>query len=450
MPRFTNSLRARLVLSGVIAVLLAAGAVAAVLGTAFERTVVDAFDRRLTDDLAMLAGLITADAGGAARLRSEPLDARYAKALSGHYSVARHGSQVFRSRSLWDADLSLTPGERAPGPGQAVALRNIAGPLEQTLRTASQAITLPGVDGPVYLLVASDVSDTLNAIVRFRILAALAGAIVAAALVLALFVQTSYGLRPLWRIHAALETFRRGESQQLDGRFFPAEIRPLAEELNSLLRHHERMVVRARTGAGDLAHALKTPMSVLLAAAERRDTNITDLVGEQVQRMRTSIDRHLSVTTPVDSQARANVAAVASSLQRMLAQVYRERALEFEFRIDPGLCFHGSADDLEEMLGNLLDNACKWAHHKVGVAAEMPGHGVLRISVTDDGPGIADDELEGALARGARLDEKVPGSGFGLSIVATLAASYGGEFRLDQLPHPGLRAILQLPGSHPS
>lgn len=447
MLHFADSLRARLVLSGVVAVLLAAGAVAAVLGTAFERAVVDAFERRLIDDLAMLAGLVTADTDGAARLRSEPLDTRYANALSGHYWVARHGSQLFRSRSLWDADLSIAPDEGALAAGQTATFRNIDGPLDQTLRTASQAVTIAGVDGPVYLLVASDVGGTLNAIVRFQILAALAGAIVAAALVLVLFVQTSYGLRPLRRIREALETFQRGESQQLDGQFFPAEIRPLAEELNSLLLHHERMVARARTGAGDLAHALKTPLSVLLAAAERDDTNITSLVAEQVQRMRTSIDRHLSVTTPVDSQSRADVAAVALSLQRMFAQVYRDRDLEFELRFDAGLRFHGSEDDLEDMLGNLLDNACKWAHRNVGVQAAMRDTGMLCIVVTDDGPGIAGDDIDGALARGARLDEKVPGSGLGLSIVATLAASYGGEFRLERLQDAGLRATLQLPGS---
>jgi signal transduction histidine kinase len=263
---------------------------------------------------------------------------------------------------------------------------------------------------------------------------------------LVLFVQAAYGLRPLHHLARALERLRRGDSQRLDATRFPREIRPLADEHNALLAHHERMVARARGAAGDLAHALKTPLSIVLAAAERRDPGLPAIVAEQVARMKTSIDRQLAVTAVASTQSRTPVAAVADALVAMLASAYAHRRLAFQSSIDPALRFHGSREDLEDMLGNLLDNASKWARRRVSLSAGLSG-GIVTIAVEDDGPGIAEDQLPRVIERGVRLDERAPGNGLGLSIVATLAASYDGELVLQQTAPTGLRATPSLPGS---
>ena len=445
MVRPTGSLRARLLLSGLAGVGIAAVLVAALLGSAYERTVLGAFDRRLTDDLLTLAGQVTADGGGQARMRGEPLDTRYTRVFSGHYWVVESNDRRFRSRSLWDARL---PEDETAAKGDRGAARfvSVAGPLSQQLRMASREIDIAGVAAPVTLKVASDVSETLADIARFRWLAGIAGALVAAALLLVLVLQATFGLRPLGDITRALEALRSGEARELEAASFPREIRPLADELNAVLVHHQRMVERARTGAGDLAHALKTPLSVLLAAAERRDPALADVVEAQVARIRQDVDRHLAVSTPADRQSRTRPAEVVAALVALLSSVYVARGLVFANEVDPALEFRGARADLEDMLGNLLDNASKWARRHVAVSARLDGARLV-LTVTDDGPGIADAELGAVIERGVRLDEKTPGSGLGLSITAALATSYGGELRLERGEPSGLRATLELPGA---
>jgi signal transduction histidine kinase len=347
---------------------------------------------------------------------------------------------------LWDASLTLPQ----PGPPRAddrkIRFQDIPGPTGQTLRSAAQVIQIAGVRQPVQVLAASDVGSTRASVSRFRLMAGLAGALVAAGLMLVLFVQAAYGLRPLRHLARALELLRRGESRRLDADRFPREIRPLAEEHNALLAHHERMVERARGAAGDLAHGLKTPLSVLLAAAERGDPDLGAVVARQVARMKTGIDRQLALATVAGTRSRTPLGAVADDLGAMLSSAYAERRLVFHSTIDPRLRFHGSREDLEDMLGNLIDNACKWAHGRVGLGATLSGDTVT-IAVEDDGPGIAEEELPHALERGVRLDERAPGHGLGLSIVSTLAASYGGTLTLQRCTPTGLRATLALPGS---
>jgi len=442
-PRSTRSLRTRLVLSGLVGMLLSAIVVAALLGAAFERSVLAAFDRRLADDLLTVAGLVTADGGDRIRMRGEPLDSRYARALSGHYWRVSAAGQVFRSRSLWDSDL---PQPAMPAVGEVgIAFDYLPGPLEQSLRVASREIDIPGVSAQVRISVASDVSETLADVARFRVMAGVAGALVAAALLIALLVQATFGLRPLRDITQALEALRSGRARELQSARFPREIRPLADELNAVLEHNNRMVERARTGAGDLAHALKTPLSVMLAAADRTDAGLASVVAEQVARIRENVDRHLAISLPADRQSRARPADVVRAIVAMLSSVHADRALEFTVDVDPALEFHGARADLEDLLGNLLDNACKWTQKQVHVTARLDDADLV-LSVSDDGPGVPDADMPAILKRGKRLDEATPGSGLGLSIVNALADSYGGRLDLSRAGDSGLCATLVLPG----
>jgi signal transduction histidine kinase len=183
----------------------------------------------------------------------------------------------------------------------------------------------------------------------------------------------------------------------------------------------------------------------MLAAAERTDPDLGAVVREQAAKIRHDVERHLAISTPADRQSRTHVAEVASSLVELLATLYTQRGLVIDVEIDKRLVFHGSRADLGDMLGNLMDNACKWARHRIRVLARA-GDGALHISVIDDGPGIADADVATAMRRGARLDERTPGSGLGLSITAALAASYDGALQLEANTPAGLHASLSLPG----
>lgn len=438
-----QSLRGRLLASGVLGIVLAAGGAAWLLGAAFERSALQALDRRLADDLVYVAGALARDADGGVHLRRTPSDRRYAAVFSGSYWQIGDGAEGFRSRSLWDHALPLPPRD---ADGGALHYGEIDGPRGQHLRTAEQFLRLPGVDAPVRVWVAVDQSALREDVAWFRWQAAAVAALLAAALLLATAWQVRYGLRPLQGIAERLAALRRGARGGVDAQALPLEVRPLGEHLDDLLRHHERMVQRARESAQDLAHALKTPLAVLAAEAQQPGPGLPAQVGDQVARMQRVIDRHLAAAAPAPAHARTPVAPVVEALLAFLRSAYRERGLALQADVAADAAFRGAADDLEEMLGNLLENACKWARSRVDVRAVV-GDGTLRLDVADDGPGLPADQREAVVRRGVRLDERVPGSGLGLAIVFDIAASYGGRLELDAAPGGGLRARLELPAA---
>ena len=445
--RGPRSLRLRLWLSGAAGIALAALAAAWLLGAAFERAVMDAFDRRLADDLVTVAGVLARDGNGDVRLRREPADGRYARPFSGHYWQVGEGPDAFRSRSMWDFTPALPAGEGARASGMHYHF--VAGPSGQQLRSAEQWLRLPGVAAPVRVWVASDQAIPRAQVAQFRWLAGGSVALLAAGLLLAAAAQVRYGLRPLQGIATLLAKVRSGESERLDAATLPTEVRPLADHLNQLLDHHEQMVARARDSAQDLAHALKTPLAVLDAGAQQPGPALPDTVREQVARMRAVVERQLAASTPVDRRLRTPVAPVLERLVHYLRQAFASRALAFDVRADAALRFGGRTEDLEEMLGNLLENAAKWARACVHAEAGHDARG-LWIEVRDDGPGLPPGQREAALQRGVRLDERVAGSGLGLAITSDLAAAHGGWLELGDAPEGGLLARLVFPDQQPS
>lgn len=420
---------------------MASLAAAWLLGAAFERAAMGAFERRLADDLVTVIGVVARDGGGGVRLRREPADGRYARVFSGHYWEVGEGATALRSRSLWDFE-PVRPARA----GAELAYADLIGPQGQRLRSAERSIRLPGLAEPVRVWVASDQAILRAEVDEFRWLAGVSFAALAAALMLAAGVQVRYGLRPLRGIADTLARVRRGDSQRLDRDRLPTEVQPLAEHLNQLLDHHERMVARARTAAQDLAHALKTPLAVLDAEAQSPTARLPAEVRDQVARMRGVLERHLATGAPADTRQSADLAPALSSLLALMASAHRGRGLGLDDRAASGLRFRGASDDLEEMLGNLLDNACKWARTRVVVAAGRRDDR-LWIEVRDDGPGLPEALRASALKRGVRLDERMPGTGLGLAIVQDIAASYGGTLGLAQAPEGGLAARLELPAA---
>jgi signal transduction histidine kinase len=435
-----RSLRRRLLLAGAAGIALVAVLAAWLLGEAFERAAGRAFERALGNEHAVLVGLLEAMPDGSVALREPPGDARYQRPYSGAYWQVGEGPSALRSRSLWDVEVALPP---ARADGRREVLR-AAGPSGQSLRVVRQRVRLPRANVDVIAWMAADDGPVREEVADFRALAATAVGLLSALFLGVLAVQVQVGLRPLRALSEALARVRRGDQERLEVEGLPGEIAPLAGHLNELLEHHERAMARARHAAADLAHALKTPLAVLDAAAQRPGPELAAVVREQGERMQVAVRRQLASSAGADFRARTPAAPVAATLAGMLGSVHRDRGIAIDVAVPAALRFPGSAEDLEEILGNLMDNACKWARARVSVGGAADDAGGLALWVDDDGPGLSPDEAERALGRGVRLDERVQGSGLGLAIVDDLVRAHGGQLLLERAPAGGLRARVAL------
>ena len=263
-----------------------------------------------------------------------------------------------------------------------------------------------------------------------------------------------YGLRPLRVLREGVAAIRRGEAQHVEGEF-PQDVAPLAAEVNQLIDSNFEIVERARTQVGNLAHALKTPLSVLINEADLKSPNLSEKVREQTEIMRQQVvfylDRARAAARARTAGLVTEVKPVVESLVRTFEKLHAERGLVFSADLPDGLRFRGEAQDLTDLIGNLLDNAGKWARETVSIRARRTAPlskdaaAFLVAEIDDDGPGLGPAAREKALERGKRLDESRPGSGLGLSIVVDLASIYGGSLQLEESPLGGLRAVLRLP-----
>jgi len=368
---------------------------------------------------------------------------RFDQPFSGWYWQISDGEQpVRRSSSLWAQALILPHPE-----GEEMVLAEVPGPSDQTLRVLIRSILLPGQDQRYWYAVAGDESELRGPKNRFDRLLAFTLAMLFAGVLAAILIQVRFGLQPLFRIQRALSAIRSGESRRLEGAY-PSEIQPLAHELNALIDHSETLIERAQTHVGNLAHGLKTPLSVLANEARENASSFGGLVDRQTTLMRQQVDHHLSraraAATSSILGARSEVAPVLDDLKRTLERIYLERGIKIEVDCPAKLIFRGARHDLEEMLGNLMDNACKWAQSNVRVQVVRQGER-LALTIEDDGDGLPRSKRDEVLQRGRRLDESVPGTGLGLSIVVDLASLYGGSFALDDAALGGLSAKLSLP-----
>jgi signal transduction histidine kinase len=272
---------------------------------------------------------------------------------------------------------------------------------------------------------------------------------------LALMAGGLYGLlqslRPFRRLRQKLAAVRAGDGRRLEG-IYPTEVQPLIDDLNALLENREKALKRALAAAGDLAHDLKTPLALLAREAERAgalgDPELADGIAQQVERMSRRMNYHLARARASASGAASAhscpVASCADALIRTVTKLYASRELEIASTIAPDLCARVQREDLDEMLGNLLDNACKWAKSRIVLGATRSG-ATVTLTVDDDGSGIPRTLRAAALARGVRIDESSGGSGLGLAIVRDLAEIYGGSVSLEESSLGGLSVRLSLP-----
>lgn len=392
----------------------------------------------------------------------EPTDPRYQQALSGRYwligTLNDDGIVVAlqSSRSLYGETLKLNARDRAlleARVGEEVAVRAI-GPDAEPLRVLARAVILPNATEPVVIMAAIDSRPATRAVNRFALLASGLMLLLSAGLVTAVFTQVRLGLKPLFDLRDTVADVREGRTTRVDGHY-PPEIQPLATELNFLIDHNKEVVEHARTHVGNLAHALKTPLAVLVNECENRkgtpDAGFAKIVNRQTTMMRNQVDHHLrrarAAARGQTIGVSTNVGDVLSSLARTLPRIFRSKDIDMTTHIEPKLAFRGEKRDLEEMAGNLMDNACKWTASQVKVTAlsNPEDETSFIITVEDNGPGLEPSDYATALKRGARLDEATPGTGFGLAIVDDLARAYKGRLQLSRSSLGGLRVTLILP-----
>jgi len=414
-----------------------------VLAAHFRAHVERSFDAELLRHIQELL-TVTEVRDGQVVLTQRPVDPRYARPLSGWYWQVQVGDEVVaRSRSLWDEVLSL---KMVPERGD-MHLGALDGPRNQTLRVMAQSFAISGAKGPVTITFTGPIGDTEFAVHEFSETLRTSLIVLGLGLGLAVVVQVWLGLRPLGHVRRSLADVHAGRTARMTGTY-PSEVEPLVDDLNQLLDHNTEVIARARTHAGNLAHALKTPLAVLGNEADKIDGESGAVVKAQVAMMNDQVTRHLTRARASGGLgvpgAHTDVEDVAQGLGRTLEKIYADKGVCVRVDGLASLCVATERQDLEEMLGNLMDNACKWARSEVVVAGRRDGRDV-ELTVADDGPGIPEGLRDAALGRGERLDETTPGSGLGLSIVRELAGLNHGELRLKTAKTGGLLACLRLP-----
>lgn len=434
------------------------------LTTLFRDHVVNQFQNALGRQLDQLLIALEFDANSQPEIEpTVQFDPRLQRQYSGFYwqidvfpDVGMPVIGRLRSRSLWDTNLTLSSTiPTAPG---GLIVSETVGPKAESLLVLQRIVSSPESPGRLYrLTVAGDLRLNLEATERFGYALALVQMLLLLLLILSAWAQVRIALKPLRALQQALKAVRQGEMTQLSGRF-PQEIQPLVDDFNQVLSTNMTAVERARTQAGNLAHALKTPLAILeneTSQALLQQGNITpESVKDQLTHIRRHIDWHLmrarmAAVHGISSQ-HTNVVDTLEKLLRVLVRVFAHKSVDVHWHMPAmPLWFAGEEQDLQEILGNLLENAFKWTKTAITITVAPCEHTPdrLLIAIEDDGPGIALSRLETVIQRGVRLDESTPGSGLGLAIVQELVHLYRGEFTLENLPgeHRGLRASVRLP-----
>ncbi|HET9817483.1 MAG TPA: HAMP domain-containing sensor histidine kinase, partial [Xanthobacteraceae bacterium] len=382
---------------------------------------------------------------GEVRFNRQLADQRFIETYSGfYYQVSGAGADTFASRSLWDRRLRVSEGHNDVKPH--LYNSNEFGPGEP-LRIAERDAIVPGSPVRWRYQVAQSRETLDNQIRRLRSIVIWSFTALGVGLLILATLQTFYGLWPLRRVRREVSSIRSGEKTRI-GQDFPTEIRPLTEEINQLLAHSEEQAEEARRHAGNLAHALKTPLTVINNAATANSPDLDETVIRESAAMRRQVDHHLARARAIGrratSHARATVWESLEAVQRAVDRLYQNVTVDIagshraQVRVE--------RQDLDEMIGNLVENAAKYGHGRVFVTVEPKGE-FVDIEVEDDGPGIPEADRGNLFTRGARLDTTgKPGTGLGLAIVRDVAEIYGGTITLEESEDlGGLLARLTLP-----
>jgi signal transduction histidine kinase len=439
----TGSLTRRMIVVSAVWISLLLGVGGYALDRVLTSELTRAFDGQL--DYVLTALITSAEIGpeGEPFLNRPPADQRFLEPYSGvYFQIGAKGTEPFRSRSLWDRTLAVS-GSHSDFGVHTYDSEEFPG---EELRVVERDALIPGSPIRWRFQVAQSRAELDAQINELRKTLIRAFAILGAGLMVLAVLQAFYGLWPLRRVRKAIVAIRSGRHSRVEERF-PAEIEPLVEELNALLVHNEVQAEESRRHAGNLAHALKTPLTVITNAATAKSPDLADLVCREATTMRRQVDHHLARARAIgrrsSAQARAEVWPSLEAVERAVSRMYENVTVDLAG--DKEAAVRVERQDLDEMAGNLIENAAKYGGGRVFVTVTATAE-CVEIVVEDDGRGIPDSERVSIFDRGARLDTEKPGTGLGLAIVRDVAQIYGGSIELHESEDlGGLCAKLRLP-----
>jgi signal transduction histidine kinase len=404
------------------------------------------FDIQLRDHMEELVAASELLPDDRLQLTWVPSDPRFNRPLSGWYwQILDKDKPVKQSKSLWTGKLET----HAAMPKRGARIVKITGPADEALRGLTEYITLPEAKRSFVFTVAGPMKDIEHDVALFTQQLTLTLGALALALLAAILIQVRFGLLPLRGLRREIAEIRSGARRRMHENV-PSEVTPVVDEINALLDHNARMLEKARAQAANLAHALKNPLTVMRNEAGEIKGERGRILKDQTDIIGRNIERHLVRARAAGMQQARDVKTplgpISDDLKFSMALLYKDRHLAIDVLDMTGLIFQGDPHDLEEMLGNLVDNACKWAKRRITIRGVKDKNRLI-VTVEDDGPGISTEHIEGITRRGQRLDETVAGSGLGLDIVLDIAELYEGNLDLGRSKMGGLRAELRLPAA---
>jgi signal transduction histidine kinase len=443
MPK---SLTRRIITLSVFLIVIALVFTAILMGRFYRQHTEGHYDDHVFTHVEELVAAVETSNAGQLSLAREPTDPRFHRLNSGWYWEILEGNEsLFRSPSLGDSQLDLS--ETTVSESRDV--QTVYGPDGQKLRAQIVNVAYPHESGAVTIVATTPEMAISDDVQEFYLHMATSFLVLGIGLSVAVVMQVRVALKPLNAIQAAISDIKAGKMERLP-RDFPSDVQPLVDELNYLLDHNETLLKRARNQLGDLAHSVKNPLTVIRNEARTMSGKQGQLILDQSHVMANSIDHYLSRARIYGKQDaigyRTSVKSVIDDLCFAVEHIHKDRAISVDEQSLDDKWFRGEAQDLEEMAGNLIDNAFKWAKTKVLVSCNSD-HNQLCLTIEDDGPGIAKEEIETITKRGRRLDEKTPGYGHGLGIAEDIAILYGGSLELGRSKMGGLKAELRLPAA---
>ena len=444
-----NSLAVRLFFSATVWIILTLLSAGLLLSDLNKKTNFEAFDDRLNLLLETLIGGSKVDSSDSITVVTSIGDPRFFQPYSGWYWQINKGAKTLsRSRSMWDQVFTMD--KRLIG-GRSQFVNSVSQGKKKKeiietkqLHIVQREISFPGISEPITFMVSGDTFEYRENIKNFDNTLSTILIFLGVGLMIAVFLQVNFGLLPLNKIKGALFKIRNGDKKRLEAKY-PLEVQPLATEINDLLEHNEKIVERARTHVGNLAHVLKTPLAVISNEVDNKN----EMLNNQIILMKKHVDRYLKKAhlESVGKNVKTKIEFIVF-LKKMISifqKLYpkKEIIIQKDFK---EFFIYGSLEDMEELFGNVLENACKWGKRKIKISFENIGDNEIKISVSDDGTGLPQEQKNRVFSRGFRLDEQTPGSGLGLNIVKDIVEIYKGEIWLDKSNKlGGLKVNIKLP-----
>jgi signal transduction histidine kinase len=451
LARGQASLRLRLMVAWLVFVLVVLTIAALTVNILFDRSIKHRATAELSLDLRRLATGLELQANGTVKLAEVPADPKFVVAHSGKYwQVTKAGKPLFRSPSLWNHTLVIPPLPRARDTPTEVRL---VGPDDQTLLGIARTVYIGEGPSQVDFDIVSAIDDQqiVEAVLKFSFDLLIGMVVLASLLCAAAAALVTIGLRPLAALRDRLSGVRNGASARITGSF-PSEVMPLVTETNALLDAQDDAIDVARTRASNLAHGLKTPLAVMATHSRRLrrqgETELAGAIDKQLETMRRHVERELARNreraTGSARYRRIDAASVITEVASALQHLPRSESIDWEIAVAPALMLAVERADFVDIVGNLLDNAQKWARHRIAIAGRA-ADGMAVFTIEDDGTGVPEDQFQRILQRGERADTSVPGTGLGLAIVNDLVHLYGGRLELGRSRLGGLTASVAIP-----